>query len=156
MAYTATDCHSLKLVYHQLTLRIVVTRPPSGVEWRVQSGRDELLPPHSASSDEIVFEVNVNVTNEGPVIFRGAVTQGPPKARFVYVNSGARAGQVASCWDRRAKISLVGITRAQVDQVSESSDALLECRIAGTSRDGGPACATIPLLGGWRMAARDV
>ena len=142
-------------MYHELTLRIVVVRPPSGVEWRVQSGRDELLAPRSASPDEIAFEVKVNVTEQGPVIFRGAVTQGPPKARFVYVNSGTRAGQTESCWDRRAKISLAAITRAQVDQVLERSGALLECRILGTSRDGGPACATVPLLtGGWRPVDR--
>ena len=144
-------------MYHELTLRIVVVRPPSGVEWRVQSGRDELLAPRSASPDTIAFEVNVNVTKQGPVIFRGAVTQGPPKARFVYVNSGTRAGQVASCWDRRAKISLVGITRAQVAHAFENADALLESRIVGTARDGGPACATVPLLdGGWRLVARAV
>jgi len=142
-------------MYHELALRIVVMRPPSGVEWRVQSGRDELLAPRSASPDEIAFEVKVKVTKQGPVIFRGAVTQGPPKARFVYVNSGTRAGQADSCWDRRAKISLADITRAQVDQALESSDALLESRIVGTSRDGGPACATVPLLdGGWRLVAR--
>ena len=144
-------------MYHELTLRIVVVRPPSGVEWRVQSGRDELLAPRSASPDEIAFEVNVSVTDQGPVIFRGPVTQGPPKARFVYVNSGTRAGQVASCWNRRAKISLAGITRAQVAQAFENSDALLESRILGTSRDGGPSCATVPLLdGGWRLVGRAV
>lgn len=140
-------------MYHELTLRIVVVRPPSGVEWRIQSGRDKLLAPRSVSPDEIAFEVSVNVTKQGPVIFRGAVTQGPPKARFVYVNSGTRAGQVASCWDRRAKISLTGITRAQVAQALENSDILLESRIVGTARDGGPACATVPLLdGGWRLS----
>ena len=138
-------------MYHELILRIVIMRPPSGVDWRVQSGRDELLAPRSASPEEITFEVNVNVTNQGPVIFRGAVAQGPPKARFIYVNSGTRAGQVASCWNRRAKISLAGITRAQVARALANSDSLLESRIAGTSRDGGPACATVPLLDGWRL-----
>lgn len=142
-------------MYHELTLRIVVMRPPSGVEWRVQSRRDELLAARSVSADEVVFEVTVNVTTQGPVIFRGAVAQGPPKVRFIYVNSGTRAGQAASRWDRRAKIPLAGITRAQVEQALENSDAFLESRIAGTARDGGPACATVPLLdGGWRLVAR--
>ena len=141
--------------YREITLRIFVLRPPSGVEWRVQSGRDELMAPRSVSPEEIAFEVNVNVTIRGPVIFRGAVTQGPPKDRFIYVNSGTRAGQTESCWDRRAKISLAAITRAQVDQVIEGSDVLLESRFMGTSRDGGPACATVPLLdGGWRPVLR--
>ena len=142
-------------MYHELTLRIVVMRPPSGVQWRIQSGRDDLLDPVAASADEIVFDVKVNVSVQGPVIFRGAATQGPQKTRFVYVNSGTRAGQVDSCWDRRAKISLTAITRAQIDRALKSPDALLECRIQGTGRDGGPACATVPLLdGGWRQVAR--
>jgi hypothetical protein len=137
------------LIYKEVPLRIVVVRPPPGVEWRIQSGRDELLTPRSASSDEIPFEVNVNVTTEGLVIFRGPVTQGPPKARFVYVNSGKRAGQSTSPWDRRVKISLTAITRAQVARALEDSNTLL-------ARDGGPACATVPLLdGGWRLVACD-
>ena len=146
-----------KGVYHKLYLRIVVMDPPPGVEWRAQSGQHELLPPRSASRDAIAFEVDVTVTTEGPVVFRGAVTQGPPKARFIYVNSGTRAGQPDSGWDRRAKIPLAAITRTQVDQALTRSDTLLEGRIAGTSRDGGPACATVPLLGeGWVLASRAV
>ena len=142
-------------MYHELTLRMVVVQPPPGIEWRVQSGRDELLKPHCVTSDEIAFEVDVTVTKEGPVIFRGAVTQGPPKARFVYVNSGTRAGQLASPWNRRAKISLAGITRAQIARALEIPDTLLEVRFMGTSRDGGPACASVPLLdAGWRIVAR--
>ena len=142
-------------MYRQLTLRIIVVRPPSGVEWRVQSGREELLSPQSASADEIAFEVNVSVTDHGPVIFRGAVAQGPPNARFVYVNSGSRAGQVASRWDRRAKVSLAGIARAQVARVFDNSDAVLESRFVGTARDSGPACASVPLVdGGWRFVER--
>lgn len=136
----------------ELTLRVVVIGPPAGVEWRVQSGRDELLVPLSISPSAITFEVNVKVTKLGPVVFRGAVTQGPPKARFLYINSGTSAGQSESCWDRRAKVQLGDITRAQIDQVLGSDSTMLEVRISGTSRDGGPACATVPLLDeGWRL-----
>jgi hypothetical protein len=33
-----------------------------------------------------------------------------------------------------------------------SSGAVIETQIAGRGRDGGPACATVPLVGGWRIA----
>jgi len=55
------------------------------------------------------------------------------------------AGEVPSCWTRRAKVPLAGITDALI-----ATGEILEARFAGTARDGGPACATVPLLdGGW-------
>jgi hypothetical protein len=70
------------------------------------------------------------------------------------VTSGKRAGQANSCWDRRAKVSLKGITPQLIAAVKQQPGAHLEARIAGTAADGGPACATVPLLeGGWRVVA---
>jgi hypothetical protein len=82
----------------------------------------------------------------------GPVTQGPPTGRFVYLNSGQRAGQADYCWDRRAKVPLAGITQQLIDRAREQPGARLEARVLGTGLDGGPACATVPLLeGGWRI-----
>jgi len=51
-------------------------------------------------------------------------------------------------WQRRAKVPLDGITWSMIKKGS-----VIEARISGTARDGGPACATVPLLGGgWRIA----
>jgi hypothetical protein len=50
--------------------------------------------------------VRVVATATGGYTLRGPAAQGPP-ARFVYVHSGTRAGQVGSCWDRRAKVPLL-------------------------------------------------
>lgn len=57
------------------------------------------------------------------------------------------AGQANSCWTKRAKIHLAGITWKSIEEVLSISDRILEASIAGTARDGGPACATDPLLG---------
>jgi hypothetical protein len=67
------------------------------------------------------------------------------------VNSGKRAGQFDSCWDRRAKVPLTGVTASLIEQAAALPGAVLETQIAGTGRDGGPSCATVPLVGGWRV-----
>ena len=138
-----------------LSLRIVVLDPPAGVAWAVQSGRNELIEPTQRSEALIVFDLVVRLgatRADGEATLLGPVTQGPPAGRFLYLNSGTRAGQTDSCWDRRAKVPLAGITRDLVERVLAQPGARLEARIAGTGRDGGPACATVSLLdGGWRV-----
>lgn len=139
----------------ELPLRVTVVRPPPGVALQVQRGRSELLPPTNVDGDTVTFEFVVRVRDsqaDGPPRILGDFAQGPPKGRFIYVNSGKRAGQADSCWDRRAKVSLMTITSAQIDATLAEPGAALEARIGGTARDGGPACATVPLLdGGWRV-----
>jgi hypothetical protein len=139
----------------EVPLRITVIQPPPGVAWAVQSGRDELIMPREHTEALMVFDLTVRLGTprpDGQPTLLGPVTQGPPAGRFLYVNSGRRAGQADSCWDRRAKVSLTGITRELVESVRQHPGARLEARIAGTGRDGGPACATVPLLdGGWRI-----
>ena len=77
-------------------------------------------------------------------------SQGPPSGRFVYVNSGTLAGQKGSCWSRRAKVPLTGITWDDLDAVRCGPVRVLEASIHGTGRDGGPACASVPLAAQWR------
>src|ERR1700749_992149 len=128
------------------SLRIVVGNPPAGAHFAVQRGKDELLEARSARAGELIFEFPIRVRNdgsEGGPNFLGPFAQGPRDARFVYVNSGMTAGVHAS-WTRRAKIPLRGITWAMIEKAG--AGAFIEAAIAGTGRDGGPACATVPLL----------
>ena len=138
----------------EILCRIRVIEPPAGVEFRLQRGKADLVPPVHAVAGEIVFELTLRVgrARDGGLSLLGPFAQGPPDARFVYVNSGTMAGQSDSCWTRRAKVPLKGITPAMVAELVASA-AMAEARIAGRARDGGPACATVPLLdGGWRVA----
>ena len=139
----------------ELPLRITVVHPPSGVTFRLQRGKDELAPPTQASEQQLSFDFEVRIGGDRPdgtPNLLGAFAQGPPASRFVYVNSGTLAGQRDSCWTRRAKVPLTSITWELIEQVLSTQDAVLEARIVGTGRDGGPACATVPLLeGGWRI-----
>ncbi len=141
----------------ELPIRITVVRPVLGVAVQVQRGRADLLPATTVSDEALSFDFTVRVRQQpnGSPNFLGKFTQGRPHDRFVYVNAGARAGQRDSCWDRRAKVSLMRITPAQIREVLADPGAVLEARIEGTSRDGGPACATVPLLdSGWQVVRR--
>jgi hypothetical protein len=141
------------MMSEQLALRILVIDPPAGVPWALQLGRDELLRPRNDGTT-LVFEFTVTLgpsAPDGSPTFRGPATQGPVHGRFVYLCSGKRAGAAASPWDRRAKIPLGGITAAMVSAVRATPGTVLEARIAGTDRRGGPACATVPLLNGWEL-----
>lgn len=144
-----------EIVNREIRLRIRVVDPPPGVVFCLQRGRNELVSPVKADGSDISFDLSVRLgelpDGTGPN-FLGPFTQGPVSARFVYVNSGTCAGQFESCWTRRAKVPLSGIERALVEEALRSEASALEARFAGRGRDGGPACATVPLLdGGWRV-----
>ncbi len=136
-----------------ISLRVIVLEPPAGACFAVQCGKDELIPPIASTAMELRFEFEVRVQSgpDGRPNFLGGCAHGPREGRFVYVNSGGRAGQAATQWDRRAKISLMGIEWAQLDALQEQPGSLLEARIGGRAKDGGPACASVPIIGGWRV-----
>lgn len=142
----------------ELPLRITVLRPPPDVVFRLQRGRTDLVAPTRATEDEITFDLSVRVGARSPggePNFLGPFAQGRPADRFVYVNSGTYAGQADSCWSRRAKVPLSGITRELIDDALATPDGCLEARIEGTAKDGGPVCASVrPLDGGWKVVDR--
>ncbi|MEO8648001.1 MAG: DUF5990 family protein, partial [Acidobacteriota bacterium] len=129
---------------HEVPFRIIVAAPPPGVDLRMQKGRFELMPPvhNNAYGQSFDFSLDVDVSTGSPN-FLGQFAQGPKDKRFVYINSGTYAGQCDSCWSRRAKVPLMTITTEQIDAVLASPGSLIEARIDGTGRDGGPVCASI-------------
>ena len=99
---------------------------------------------------DLVFETTVRVADGvrgGQPRVLGRSVQGPPDARFLYIGSGTFAGDKNTPWERRAKIPLTGITRALVSKGMKKGT--LEATIDGKARDGGPACATVPLVRNW-------
>lgn len=140
-----------------LTIRLVVRDPVPGVELRVQSGRTELLPPVDRQAGASTFEVSVNaeVRADGTVALRGQVAQGPPAGRFMYVNAGTYAGQTLTPVGRRAKVPLTALGADLVSAALADPQRVVVGEISGRARDGGPAAATVPLLGeGWRLERR--
>ena len=139
-------------------LRVTIEAPVPGVALAVQRGRDALVPPVRSTSEAVIFQVRAEVRTrpDGTSVLAGAEVQGPPAARFLYVTVGTRAGQAESPWDRRAKVPLSGIPAELLAAACTRPDVVLAARIAGRARDGGPACATAPLLGGgWQLERAD-
>ena len=138
---------------HEIPIRIRVLNPPAGVMTKVQLGKNELLPPTKVSDDglEFDFDVSVDLTETTPN-FLGKYAHGPKDVRFLYVNSGTYAGEAHTLWARRAKISLMSITRKQIDAVIAGKGVLL-AEYNGTGRDGGPTCASVKGIE-WKVVPR--
>ena len=145
----------LRFVEHELTLRIILEAPPAGVDFGLQEGRGNdyktVQTQRSTTSDlTFTFTVRARQNTNGAPNFLGPFSQGPPDARFVYIDIGTYAGQTGTLWSRRLKVPLSGITWDMVKQASDSAK-LLETRVPGTGRDGGPNCATVKPFAGWKL-----
>jgi hypothetical protein len=141
----------------EVPLRITVVNPVPGVGHMLQRGTSELVPASARSAKAISFDFTLRLGPAPGAALRwlGPSAEGPASGRFVYVCIGKRTGQPESPWDRRAKIQLGAITRAQVDAVLAKPGLVLEARYDGVAKDGGPACATVPLVdGAWRVTKR--
>ena len=138
----------------ELAVRIVVMNPPAGVAFAVQEGQSALLLPTDIRKQHVAFAFSVRVCDkvagEGPN-FLGSFVQGPRGGRFVYVNSGKRAGQTNTEWDRRAKVPLAGIGWTLIKAATARPGAVVEGRVNGVGGDGGPSCGSVSLIDAWRV-----
>lgn len=139
---------------HEIAFRIILNSPPDGVEMKMQKGRSELVNPVKVTKSAMTFEfaLMADISAETPN-FLGPFAQGPKYARFVYVNSGQYAGQHITHWARRAKLSLMSISKSDVETLLGKAGARFEATIEGTSRDGGPVCASVKGLE-WRIVVK--
>ena len=120
---------------------------------KVQHGKDELLDPIVKTPDELIFEFELTVDlSQNAPNFLGKYSQGPKDARFIYVNSGTYARQHPTMWGRRAKLSLMSVSRAQIEEIL-AKNGILACEFDGVGRDGGPTCASVKGLV-WKVVKR--
>ncbi len=138
-------------------LRIVLVDPTRGVDFGIQEGKGNDYKPiqvQRSKAGSLQLECIINVKGDriiGPPNFVGPIAQGPPTERFIYIDIGKSAGQIDSCWQRRIKIPLQGITWEMIESVVESPKRLLQATIPGTGKDGGPSCATVKPIDGWKV-----
>ena len=116
--------------------------------------REDLQPGAERADGAMQFECEVRVkpnVKTGQPNFLGPATHGPPDARFLYLNWQGWEGEEHREF-RRLKIPLTSITWEQIEAASQTEGAVLEATVSGIGRDGGPACATVPLEGdGWTV-----
>ena len=142
----------------ELTLRIILENPPAGVDFGVQKGRGndyETIQIQRFKGKDLHFEftVRAKIGGKGEMPnFLGPIVQGPSGGRFVYLDIGTYAGQKETLWSRRLKIPLRGITAEMIDELATGKAAVLETRIHGTGKDGGPTCGTVKPFAGWSLA----
>ena len=133
---------------YELTLRIVVQGPPTGVDFGLQRGRGskfETIQRQRSTLKDLQFEftVRAQVHRKGlPPLLLGPLVQGPPADRFIYIDIGTYAGQAGTQWSRRMKVPLKGITASLINEVVNQSSLVLEAWVPGTGKDGGPNCGT--------------
>lgn len=133
-------------------VRVKVVEPPRGVSFSLQEGEKGLVPPSATEGNNLLFDFTLKVADLHtiPVRFTGPFAQGPASGRFVYICSGSRAGQIGSCWSRRAKVPLSSLTEEMVARAMVEGK-ILEGDIQGVAKDGGPTCASVKLLNGWHL-----
>jgi hypothetical protein len=137
--------------------RITLVQPTPDVTFALQRGQSERVSPQRSDGSDVSFDFELSLKGkqaDGNPNFTGPFAQGPSTARFVYISSGSLAGDMFSCWTRRAKVPVFGIDWAEITEVLEGRASRLEASIQGRSKDGGPVCASIKLLGeGWKAGS---
>ena len=133
-----------------LHLRITLVAPPAGVIYSLQ--RDD-APVGQTLSDgaDLSLDVTVSLVEDGKgVRYLGPFVKNQSGRRFVYFRVGASAGQHHSPWTRRGKVWFEDLP-VELAREAAATGRRLEARFPGRARDGGPSCATVRPIGGWRL-----
>lgn len=139
----------------ELTFRIILESPPGGVDFGLQKGRGseyEVVQKQRSGKGDLRFEFDARVKEgkDGQPTLLGPFVQGPSHERFVYLDIGTYAGQTDTPWSRRLKVPFRDITWDVVKEATRGK-RVLEARVPGTGRDGGPSCATVKPFAGWKI-----
>lgn len=140
----------------ELIFRIVLEKPPPGIDFGLQKGsgsKYETIQKQRSGNEDLNFEFTARIKDASPAqpIFLGPFVQGSSTARFVYIDIGTYAGQTNTVWSRRLKVPLAGITQDMINAMMKNENLLLETKVPGTGKDGGPNCATVKPFSGWQL-----
>jgi len=141
----------------ELPIRIILEKPPASVDFGIQKGKgnqyETIQKQRSNNTNDLSFEFKISV-KEGQTSlpdFKGPYVQGPLNERFIYIDIGTYAGQMDSVWSRRMKIPLSSISTETIKVLLTDPSFMLEAKVPGTGKDGGPNCATVKPFPGWHL-----
>lgn len=142
---------------HELPIRIILESPPTGVDFGIQKGSGnnyETILKQRSNGKDLCFEFKISVKEKETTLynFTGPYVHGPSNERFIYVDIGTAAGQFDSGWTRRLKVPLRDISVETIQQMLTDSSLVLETKVPGTGKDGGPNCATVKPFPGWHLS----
>lgn len=127
----------------EIQMRFVIRNPVASVAHSLQDKNGApVAVTRSAAGEPIILDFAIRVA-PGPKFYGDYVRSEGPLRRFVYVAVGRQAGDPTSCWDRRMKIDIHTIPQGRLDEAAGAER--LEGILSGTGKDGGPACATVPV-----------
>lgn len=131
-----------------IVLRLTIEDPLPGVAYSLQDRTSQPVDAKVAGDGPLSFDAAVRVA-AGPRFLGELVRREGPQRRFVYVAIGAQAGDCASAWSRRVKVDIHTLPAELLEKAL--AGAVLEARLPGRDKAGGPACATLKPIGGWRI-----
>ena len=142
----------------ELSLRIILESPPAGVDFGLQKGSGntyETIGKQRSGKHDLTFECKILIKESKTTAnnFAGPFVQGPAQERFIYIDIGTAAGQLESTWTRRLKIPLRDISDDTIKKMLADPTLVLETKVPGTGKDGGPNCATVKPFPGWHLAS---
>lgn len=142
----------------EITIQIILERPFPGVLYALQKGTGALyesIQAQVASDHDLIFDGVIKLKGDGVKYdypdFGGPLVQGTKTARFLYIDIGRTAKQMGSEWSRRLKIPLTGISWDMVRQLQSLPNSMLQTKVPGIGKDGGPNCATVKPFAGWHI-----
>jgi Family of unknown function (DUF5990) len=142
----------------EINLQIILLQPPPNVLFGLQKGSGnnyETLQKQKSGTQDLLFIFPVKIKGEKGKDsfpkFSGGFVQGPAGGKFVYIDIGNCAGQIDTIWSRRLKVPLNGITWELIEELIATPTLVLETKVPGTGKDGGPNCATVKPFEGWHI-----
>ena len=127
----------------------------AAVEPGLQNG-DHLEPAEDFGEGKLAFYFPLKVKKDsqtGRPSFLGPHAFGSPQERHVYICwCGDKDGERRPF--RRMKVPLKTVEWRQVEGLFHAEDEVLQAEVSAQAEDGGPACATVALVGeGWHIVA---
>lgn len=135
----------------EIPLRITLIAPPRDVLFSLQHAKEGTVSAARSDGSDLSLDLTVRMA-EGPNGPRwlGPFVRPEGQRRFVYIASGAYAGDPGAQDGRRAKLWLDALD-AETARQAAATGRRAEARIPGTDKRGGAVCASTHPTDGWRL-----